>query len=120
MKLLRLHVCVIQTFQGHLLLYVHISGYILPLLVYSRLHPTIICAYLRLHPTFTCLSSVTPHYYCCPQLEDEQEKFERLQMELLMNDPDSTAYYNAQMRTHRRVWHDSRSLLVLVLQHFQH
>ncbi|KAH3708306.1 kinesin-like protein KIF9 isoform X2 [Dreissena polymorpha] len=35
-------------------------------------------------------------------VEDEQEKFDRLQMELLMNDPDSTAFYNAQMRTQRR------------------
>jgi len=35
-------------------------------------------------------------------VEDEQEKFERLQMELLMNNPDSAAYYNAQMRTSRR------------------
>jgi len=34
--------------------------------------------------------------------EDEQEKFDRLQMELLMNNPDSAAYYNAQMRTQRR------------------
>ena len=37
------------------------------------------------------------------QLEDEQEKFDRLQMDLLLNDPDSTAFYNAQMRTQRRV-----------------
>ncbi|XP_052814626.1 kinesin-like protein KIF9 isoform X2 [Mya arenaria] len=35
-------------------------------------------------------------------IEDEQERFDRLQMELLMNDPDSTAFYNAQMRTQRR------------------
>lgn len=34
--------------------------------------------------------------------EDEQEKFDRLQMELLMNDPASSAFYNAQMRTQRR------------------
>ena len=27
------------------------------------------------------------------QLEDEQEKFDRLQMDLLLNDPDSTAFY---------------------------
>jgi len=41
----------------------------------------------------------------CLQLqpEDEQEKFDRLQMELLMNNPDSAAFYNAQMRTQRRV-----------------
>ncbi|XP_005111799.1 kinesin-like protein KIF9 isoform X3 [Aplysia californica] len=34
--------------------------------------------------------------------EDEQEKFERLQLELMMNNPDSAAFYNAQMRTSRR------------------
>lgn len=34
--------------------------------------------------------------------EDEQEKFDRLQMELLMNNPDSAAFYNAKMRTERR------------------
>ncbi|XP_033728379.1 kinesin-like protein KIF9 [Pecten maximus] len=34
--------------------------------------------------------------------EDEHEKFDRLQMELLMNNPDSAAFYNAQMRTQRR------------------
>lgn len=34
--------------------------------------------------------------------EDEQEKFDRLQMELLMNNPDSAAYFNAQHRTQRR------------------
>ncbi|KAK3083432.1 hypothetical protein FSP39_022438 [Pinctada imbricata] len=38
--------------------------------------------------------------------EDEQEKFDRLQMELLMNNPDSAPYYNAQMRTHRRKTYD--------------
>lgn len=37
------------------------------------------------------------------QAEDEQEKFERLQMELLMNNPQSAAYFSAQMRTARRV-----------------
>ncbi|XP_060585540.1 kinesin-like protein KIF9 isoform X1 [Ruditapes philippinarum] len=36
------------------------------------------------------------------QLEDEQEKFDRLQMELLMNDPESAAFYNAKMRKDRR------------------
>ncbi|KAL4217271.1 Kinesin-like protein kif9 [Mactra antiquata] len=36
------------------------------------------------------------------QLEDEQEKFDRLQMELLMNDPESAAFYNAKMRRDRR------------------
>lgn len=35
-------------------------------------------------------------------LEDEQEKFDRLQMELLMNDPESAAFYNAKMRRDRR------------------
>ncbi|XP_053385895.1 kinesin-like protein KIF9 isoform X1 [Mercenaria mercenaria] len=35
-------------------------------------------------------------------LEDEQEKFDRLQMELLMNDPESAAFYNAKMRKDRR------------------
>ena len=39
----------------------------------------------------------------CVQPQDEQEKFDRLQMDLLMNNPDSAAFYNAQMRTHRRV-----------------
>ncbi|XP_052080028.1 kinesin-like protein KIF9 isoform X1 [Mytilus californianus] len=34
--------------------------------------------------------------------EDEQEKFDRLQMELLMNNPDSAAFFNAQHRTQRR------------------
>ncbi|KAL3854393.1 hypothetical protein ACJMK2_013664 [Sinanodonta woodiana] len=34
--------------------------------------------------------------------EDEQEKFDRLQTELLMHDPDSAAYYNAKLRTERR------------------
>lgn len=34
--------------------------------------------------------------------EDEQEKFERLQMALLMENPDSAAFYNAKMRTQRR------------------
>lgn len=37
------------------------------------------------------------------QPEDEGEKFDRLQMELLMNNPDSAAFYNAKMRTQRRV-----------------
>lgn len=37
------------------------------------------------------------------QPEDEQEKFDRLQMELLMNNPESAAFHNAQMRTERRV-----------------
>jgi kinesin family protein 6/9 len=36
-------------------------------------------------------------------MEDEQEKFDRLQKELLMEDPDSASFYNAQMRIHRRV-----------------
>lgn len=40
-------------------------------------------------------------------LEDEQEKFDRLQMDLLLNDPDSTAFYNAQMRTQRRKTYES-------------
>lgn len=39
--------------------------------------------------------------------EDEQEKFERLQMELMMNNPDSAAFYNAQMRTSRRKIYNS-------------
>ncbi|XP_006820140.1 kinesin-like protein KIF9 [Saccoglossus kowalevskii] len=34
--------------------------------------------------------------------EDEGERFERLQMELLMENPDSAAFYNAKMRTERR------------------
>lgn len=43
------------------------------------------------------------HAFTFCQLEDEQEKFDRLQMELLMNDPDSAAFYNAKMRKDRRV-----------------
>ncbi|XP_072047757.1 kinesin-like protein KIF9 [Amphiura filiformis] len=34
--------------------------------------------------------------------EDEGEKFERLQSQLLMENPDSAAFYNAKMRTERR------------------
>ncbi|XP_033101480.1 kinesin-like protein KIF9 [Anneissia japonica] len=34
--------------------------------------------------------------------EDEGEKFDRLQKELLMENPDSAAYYNARLRTVRR------------------
>ncbi|XP_077997452.1 kinesin-like protein KIF9 [Glandiceps talaboti] len=34
--------------------------------------------------------------------EDEGERFERLQLELLMENPDSAAFYNAKMRTERR------------------
>ena len=34
--------CLIWTFQDHMLIHVPISGYILPFLVYPRLHPTII------------------------------------------------------------------------------
>ncbi|XP_041374463.1 kinesin-like protein KIF9 [Gigantopelta aegis] len=39
--------------------------------------------------------------------QDEQEKFDNLQMDLLMNNPDSAAFYNAQMRTHRRKTYES-------------
>ncbi|KAK7506301.1 hypothetical protein BaRGS_00002413 [Batillaria attramentaria] len=39
--------------------------------------------------------------------EDEGEKFDRLQMELLMNNPDSAAFYNARMRTQRRKTYES-------------
>ncbi|CAK8673389.1 unnamed protein product [Clavelina lepadiformis] len=35
-------------------------------------------------------------------LEDDQEKFERVQQELLMDHQDSAAFYNAKMRTRRR------------------
>lgn len=52
--------------------------------------------------TFKSLE-VELHTFWFFQPEDEQEKFDRLQMELLMNNPDSAAYYNAQMRTQRRV-----------------
>ena len=38
-----------------------------------------------------------------PVLEDEQEKFARLQLELLMEHPDSVPYYNAKMQTRRRL-----------------
>ena len=37
------------------------------------------------------------------KVEDEQEKFDRLQMALLLENPDSAAFYNAKMRTQRRV-----------------
>ena len=37
------------------------------------------------------------------QVEDEQEKFERLQKELLMDDPYSASYHNAKMRLVQRV-----------------
>ena len=37
------------------------------------------------------------------QPEDEGEKFERLQSQLLLENPDSAAFYNAKMRTDRRV-----------------
>ncbi|XP_074641971.1 kinesin-like protein KIF9 [Tubulanus polymorphus] len=35
-------------------------------------------------------------------MEDDGEKFDRLQMELMMENPDSVPYYNAKMRTQRR------------------
>lgn len=35
--------------------------------------------------------------------EGEQEKFDRLQLELLMEHPDSVPYYNAKMQTERRM-----------------
>lgn len=34
-------------------------------------------------------------------IEDEQEQFDRLQMALLMQNPDSAPFYNAQMRTNQ-------------------
>uniref|UniRef100_A0A2C9KB79 Kinesin-like protein n=1 Tax=Biomphalaria glabrata TaxID=6526 RepID=A0A2C9KB79_BIOGL len=34
--------------------------------------------------------------------EDEQEKFERMQMEMMMNNPESAAYYNAKIKTAKR------------------
>ena len=37
------------------------------------------------------------------KVEDEQEKIDRLQMALLLENPDSAAFYNAKMRTQRRV-----------------
>jgi len=37
------------------------------------------------------------------QAEDDQERFERMQKALLMANPESVAFYNAQMRTRRRV-----------------
>ena len=36
-------------------------------------------------------------------MEYEHEKFDRLQATLLMEDPATTAFYNAQLRTERRV-----------------
>eukprot|EP00112_Aurelia_sp_Birch-Aquarium-sp1_P009995 Seg2158.4 transcript_id=Seg2158.4/GoldUCD/mRNA.D3Y31 product="Kinesin-like protein KIF9" protein_id=Seg2158.4/GoldUCD/D3Y31 len=35
-------------------------------------------------------------------IEDEREKFDRLRMELLMEDPDSIPFYNAKSQTERR------------------
>lgn len=40
---------------------------------------------------------------CWLQLEDEEEKFDRLHNALLMNNPDSVSFFNAKMRTERRV-----------------
>ena len=37
------------------------------------------------------------------QIEDEQEKFERLQKSLLLENPESAAFYNAKLRIQRRV-----------------
>lgn len=37
------------------------------------------------------------------KLEDEHEKFERLQMAVLMANPDSAPFYKAQLRRRRRV-----------------
>ncbi|CAH1788426.1 unnamed protein product [Owenia fusiformis] len=47
-------------------------------------------------------AGVVPPYDPNGMPEDEQEKFDRLQTELLMENPDSAAYYNARMRTERR------------------
>ena len=38
-------------------------------------------------------------------IEDEQEKFDRLQLEYLMDEPESVPYYNAQMQTQRRAYY---------------
>ena len=38
-------------------------------------------------------------------VEDEQEKFDRLQLEYLMDEPESVAYYHAQMQTQRRAYY---------------
>jgi len=35
-------------------------------------------------------------------VEDEQEKFDRLQQETMLEEPDATAFLNAQLRTRRR------------------
>ena len=40
-------------------------------------------------------------------MEDEQEKFDRLQMELLMENPNSAPFYNAKMRTNQRKIYES-------------
>lgn len=37
-----------------------------------------------------------------PVVDDEQERFDQLQMALLMENPDSASFYNAQMRTKQR------------------
>ena len=36
-------------------------------------------------------------------VEDEQERFDRLQMELLMENPESVPFYNAKLQTERRL-----------------
>lgn len=43
-----------------------------------------------------------PKLTSAPVLEDEHEKFERLQMAVLMANPDSAPFYKAQLRRRRR------------------
>lgn len=42
-----------------------------------------------------------------PQVEDEQERFDRLQKALLMSQPEAASFYQAQMRTHQRKIYDA-------------
>ena len=58
------------------------------------------------------LNKIDYLYAFLSQLEDEQEKIDRLQMELLLENPDSAAFYNAKMRTQRRVSNLGKNLLV--------
>ena len=55
---------------------------------------------------FCDVVSLCPRVMLClylSQMEDEQEKFNRLQMNLLLENPESIAFYNAKLQTSRRV-----------------
>ncbi len=49
------------------------------------------------------------------KLEDEHEKFERLQMAVLMANPDSAPFYKAQLRRRRRV---RNHMILFLCSHF--